>query len=685
MSIGATPMFRPLMGLMAGVFWAAQFGPMPEAMFFIAGIWLGNILLLLFSSTMPHFFLIRGVGLWLLYGIMGCCLFQIQNQPATDHWDQGQTNEDIFVARILEQVPRASHIQLVLSVKCRINKQGTCESTSGKALLLVRKEDNQTIFKRGSLIGFCTVFGPVRKAQNPYSFNPAAYWAGKNIRKQAWVGAEEVILLEPAPEMSLPFFREQVLQILRRFLPEEEHFGIAAALVLGDKTFLDKDLKASYAESGAIHVLAVSGLHVGLVYALFFWLINKLSLIIPLVRRFRLIVLLLLLLGYAGFTGAAPSVCRAVLMLSCWLIGKALCKTPSGFNVVCVSAFVLLVFDSNLLFDLGFQLSYSAVLGILFLYPLILRAWAPRFSFTQHAWKLLSVSVAAQLGTLPWSLYYFHQFPTYFGLSSLLVIPLISFVLVMAFACLIFSWQPQLSDLLGWLLESLIDVCNEIVLYIQQLPMALLRDIWIGEADIVLYFLILIIMLRALDKLSYHLALIQVALLLLWGGMHMTIGREEQLSSSLIIYHTNDFFAADWLEKGHLLSLSDAKADSLQLQYSSAGWRSFRGMTNPSIQRLPEQFARSDTALYWTINQEQFLFVGPASRFLPQNADTSSETILLVDPTNPWVEKWLCRGRIRLLVLIPKKIIREEWKNLASELGISVWSIKEKGAFEYKY
>lgn len=687
MSTGSVPMFRPLLAFMAGIVWAYRAWPMSlDPLLFLAMLWVGLFLCCGQYCSTPGLCSLRAVLLWLLYFALGLFTYQTHNKVSPDHWEVTGPREGIFTARILESASRNTYDELVVSMNARVDASDQLHRISGEGLLFIRHEEGAANFPKGSFIAFRAAFQAIQAAKNPYSFDQADYWEKKGIHQQAWIGEEDLVLLKPPKASSLAYFQNRVLNLLKRLLPEKEQLGIAAALVMGDKSILDREVKSSYADSGAIHVLAVSGLHVGLVYGLFYWLIGQLAWVIPLIRHFRLSCLLLLLIGYAAFTGASPSVCRAVLMLSCWMIGKALYKTPSAWNVLSVSAFLLLIFDPGLLFDLGFQLSYSAVWGILFLYPMILRCWSPRYKAFQYAWKLVSVSVAAQLGTLPWSLFYFHQFPTYFGLSSLLIIPLVSLILITAFAGLIFSWEPFLCTFFGWILHSLIDLCNETALFIQQLPMSLVEDIWIREIDILLYFALLVLMVQTFLKLSFRLAFVQFILLLLWGSTYWPLTGKIQGTSSMIIYHTNDFFVADWLNKGNLFSLAEHHADSLQAGYASRGWRSFHGISDHSMGRLPEQFARSDTALNWNLNEEEFLLVGPSSRILPDNDCRVSKRILIADPENPWTDDWLCLDNIRLLVLIPRRYSSEEaWSQLAEQENIPVWSIKKKGAFEYKY
>lgn len=626
----------------------------------------------------------RGLLIWVLYFSFGLVLFESHEQFRDDHWEGGLRNpEGTFAARVLKTIPRASHTQLILSVKGRVDSLGQLISTSGKALLLCRQEEGAHLPSNGSLIGFTATFEPVRKAQNPYSFDPADYWEKQGISKQAWVAPRQLIVLAAPKRGTLFFVRNRVLKKLKRYLPKNDHLGIAAALVLGDKSFLDKELKSAYSESGAIHVLAVSGLHVGLVYGFFFWILNQLSLFISLGQRTKSGLLLLLLVVYAIFTGASPSVCRAVLMLACWIINKALYKKPSAWNVLCTSAFVILLLNPVLLFDVGFQLSYSAVTGIILLYPVILKCWSPTQIILTYAWKLVCVSVAAQLGTLPWSLYYFHQFPTYFGLSSLIVIPLITLVLIIAFGLLLVSWTPDLSrilgDMLGWLIES----CNQVVQFIQQLPMALLSDIWIEEIDMLFYFITLALILQIIKKLSFSLFLALWGILLMWAGYACQQERLKSLSPSFIVYHTNEFFIADWQERGHQLTIIEEGMDSLPIQYASNGWRSYRGIrATPGIE-LSRQFARSDTALSWTLHQQRFILIGPSSRIQPEDTGFKQECIAIVDPVNPWVEEWLGKSNIRMLVLLPRKFNDGNWKRRALEKRVPVWSIREKGAFVY--
>ena len=686
MPIGAIPMFRLLVALAAGIGYAGYAWPvLLNIEYLISTLWVVILSCFYWKNASSFLVFIRSSGIWLLFFFFGVFLFKTNAKTSADHWTSFGQKDQVYTACILKKITRESHSQLIITLNNSLDSTGSLFSVSGKALLLIPHEENISLPATGSLVGFRTTFSPIRKAMNPLVFDPSAYWKRQDIQQQAWVKAPQLVFLRPPKEGSIAFFRNQTLAILEKVLPEKDQLGIAVALVLGDKSLLDQKIKSSYSESGAIHVLAVSGLHVGLVYGMCLWVIDKMSLLLPFLRRFKLGLLLLSLLCYMAFTGASPSVCRAVVMLSCWIIGKALHKSPSIYNVICVSAFVLLLLDPGWLFDVGFQLSYSAVLSIISLYPIIVKCWTPQLLLVEYAWKLIGVSIAAQLGTLPWVLYYFHQFPTYFGLSSLLIIPIITAVLILTFLVLFFAWQSSLCMALGKILHFLIFCSNGVTHFIQELPWALLKDIWINELDICFYYAFLLILARLWRRFNLSVFAILLSLCMFWAVAHFSKNYDDHQTSNLVVYHTNGFFIADYFEKGYHLSFVDQAADSLQLQYTCGPWRSYKGVVEENTIKLPVEFSRSDTAINWIIGDEQLLLIGPFCRILPNNPYANSDKILIVDPDNRWPEYWMCLENIRMVVLLSGARSNNHWRQKSEEYNLPLWSIDQKGAFMYDF
>jgi competence protein ComEC len=228
--------------------------------------------------------------------------------------------------------------------------------------------------------------------------------------------------------------------------------------------------------------LAVSGLHVGIIYSI---------LLLPLtffkqeghaLRKSYLFLVLGLIWIYALMTGFSPSVVRAVVMFSLVTLGQMRKRKPSIWNILAFSALLLLVLDPDIQTDLGFQLSYLAVAGIVGLQPILLRMWAPSNRVLDYFWQMATVTLAAQLITSPLTLHYFHTFPTYFLVANLLIVPLSYIILCAGVPFLLLAWIPILGSLLGVSVDFLLFIQNEITYTLQELPAALWQGIHLSLA-----------------------------------------------------------------------------------------------------------------------------------------------------------------------------------------------------------
>ena len=228
------------------------------------------------------------------------------------------------------------------------------------------------------------------------------------------------------------------------------NFAVVTALVLGMDDYLDNDTRKEFSSAGAIHILCVSGLHVGVIYMvlnalLFFLKRNKYA------RALRSLILLIGIWFYAMLTGLAPAVLRAATMFSFVIIGTGIKRKAGVFNSLTVSAFILLLFNPFLIYNVGFQLSYAAVIAIVAIQPTIYQIWQPKNKIADNIWGITTVSVAAQLGTAPLGLFYFHQFPNYFIITNLIAIPLATLILYAGFLSVILSPLTIVAKCITWL------------------------------------------------------------------------------------------------------------------------------------------------------------------------------------------------------------------------------------------
>lgn len=217
-------------------------------------------------------------------------------------------------------------------------------------------------------------------------------------------------------------FRESIISKLKKENFGEEELGVIQALLLGKRDDISENTYNNYTNAGAVHILAVSGLHVGIILLLLEFFLSPLARL-PKGKTLKLLLVVLLLWGYAFVAGLSPSIVRAVTMFSFVAYALYLNRPANSFNIIALSMLFILLVKPLFLFQVGFQMSYAAVFAIVWIYPKLQKFWFPDNFIIRKTWQLLSVSAAAQLGVLPISLFYFHQFPALFFISNLLIIP----------------------------------------------------------------------------------------------------------------------------------------------------------------------------------------------------------------------------------------------------------------------
>ncbi|MGB0165751.1 MAG: ComEC/Rec2 family competence protein, partial [Luteibaculum sp.] len=296
--------------------------------------------------------------------------------------------------------------------------------------------------------------------------------------------------------------------------------GVAAALIFGDKSLLEDEVKSAFAAAGAMHVLAVSGLHVGIVYLILLILLRKKN--HQSLKLQHCLIIIAALWFYALVTGFSPSVQRAATMFSFVALGKGIQRNSNVFNLLAASVIVLIIADPLIITQVGFQMSYLAVLGILLLYPWLQSLWVPKTKIIKALWQISCVSLAAQIATGALGFLYFRQFPTYFLVSNLFVIPLATLVVWLgAIINLLMLLSLNLAIWPAKLLELIITVLNKGVAWVEAWPGALFRESSWNFQDAILYYTALVFFLLWIySQGKRYLVGSQIALLmLLWPGV----------------------------------------------------------------------------------------------------------------------------------------------------------------------
>ena len=292
--------------------------------------------------------------------------------------------------------------------------------------------------------------------------------------------------------------REQLILIIQKRIEDPAVQALMIALTTGERDYFDPETYQQFISAGIVHILAVSGLHVGIIYGILILLTRPLSLTLP-GQWIRCLIIILFFLFFAVITGLSPSVVRSIIMFTILLLGITFNRKSPTLNSVFLSAFLLLCYDPGWLWLVGFQLSYAAVLGIILFNPLIQSLIRTNSRILRGIWNLISVSLAAQLTTLPLSLLYFKQFPTYFLLSNLIAIP---FAGVFLPGCIIFictHYLNSLNALAANLLEHAGKYFMQAIQLIDHLPGSVIFPVNINRLDSILLFLLLVFLIQVLQ------------------------------------------------------------------------------------------------------------------------------------------------------------------------------------------
>lgn len=396
-----------------------------------------------------------------------------------------------YLARVSLSAGETGPYQKIIAEIDLIFSEGEPVPVHGKILLYLPREApliyGDQLLVRGRPDSF-------REPVFPDEFNYKKYMWRKGILFQHFLSENHFIHI---PDEGIHFpgkvayqFREEVIRKIKKRIHDPQVQALMIALTTGKRDYFDEETYDQFVGAGIVHILAVSGLHVGILYLLLIRLTQFLSFHLA-GRRIRLILILNFFFFFAFLTGLTPSVLRSVVMFSVMLLGLTFDRKSPIMNSVFLSAFLLLSCNPELLWQVGFQLSYSAVIGILLFHPVFHSMWQPKYRFIQGCWNLITVSISAQLATLPLSLYYFKQFPTYFIVSNLIAIP---FATLFVPGCLLFLATYFLIPVNQWI-ASLMDNAGQLFIwligFVHELPGSLISPVVISTFDFLIIFMMI--------------------------------------------------------------------------------------------------------------------------------------------------------------------------------------------------
>lgn len=411
--------------------------------------------------------------------------------------------------------------------------------TSGKILISINKDAEGPKLKPDHLISYYGTYTAIDEPLNPHQFNYKDYLNNLGIYHRVQL-APPFFEIKNQPHTT-PYgwafgIRENITRALERAQMGEKELSIIQALLLGQRTEVSAETTSDYVNAGAIHILAVSGLHIGILLII----LQFVTAPIKQLRHGRIIQLALILIilwSYAFIAGFSASVVRAVCMFSFLAFAMCLNRPTNTFNILALSLFFILLIAPMFLFQVGFQMSYMAVFAILWIYPMLQKSWSPNNLFLKKLWQLMSVSIAAQLGVLPIALFYFHQFPGLFFLSNLAIVPFLAFILGLGIIVIVLAVTNFLPSALALFYNSLITLLNTVVGWIGAQESFVFKGISFDIVQVILGYALLGYVLVFFSKRSPKRLLVTMALIIGFQSYLLYANYNSQTKEEVIVLH----------------------------------------------------------------------------------------------------------------------------------------------------
>ena len=667
---------------------------------FIAGIILQDIfrfdILLLAVSTctfVAGFLFIISVGIRQRYqfryiaGVVICVLILLTGAILTYYQNAGNNSTavnkiyhegDILLISIEEPFQeRNKSFKTITQVTGYIRGKKIYKA-SGKIVLYIFKDAITPSIDYGSQLLLFRKPERFRNSGNPGSMDYQRYAFLNGYSFRVFANKKDFLLLDQIGSAD-PFkkflieSRKNICTILRQYIPDTQVYGLAEALLIGYKEDLDQDLVRAYSNTGVVHVIAISGLHLGLLYLILKILIHPLT-VIRRTKWLKSAVIIILLWVFSLMTGGSASVLRSAVMFTAILAGESLSRKISIYNCLAASAFLLLCYKPHWLFDIGFQLSYSAVLSILlFMKPVYNITFIPN-KILDYFWQLCSVTIAAQILTTPVSIYYFHQFPVYFLLANFIAVPLSGIILIAELMLCCLYLFPEIATPLGYIIYGLIDLMNRSIVEIDQLPFSTIKQIHCSFFQLVLIYASIIsvtVFFHYRLRSGFHVCLISLLLI----TVITTLNRIE--------HHSQKIFVVYNIAGSHVSEVLWGRRSFTRARIQSANLEPGKNILNAShsFYKISERNKFPVYRDYIRLGESHILFADSNTEIKIGTAGKIH--LLVVSDNNLNSREILDRYRPEMIIMDPTNSVytTNAWKTACKKKGIQIHDVVNKGAF----
>lgn len=601
------------------------------------------------------------------------------------------TNQANLRLQLLEPFSEKSNSMKTVAEVVSVNDSTKEQSSFGKIIVYCQK--NPALLKLGygdELIAKNRI-SPIRSASNPFEFDAKKHLSHQAVYYSCYLKNTDYRTVLSSGSVSIRRLGYQVrdycIEVFRKHGLQGEEFAVASAMILGFEDELNPQIISYFSASGAMHLLSVSGLHIAFVYIILTFLLKPL-------RRFKwgskaeFVITVFVLWFYAIVTGFSPPVLRSAMMFSFAVYAKTFNKKLNMFNVCATAALFILVVQPLALFDVGFQLSFMALVSILLVQPFLSEFYHSKHVLIQKTWELIAVSIAATVLTLPFTFYYFHQFPNYFLLVNLLVIPLSTVLLYLGFAALIFSFIPPLSQLLVWVLMYVTRLLNAVLRFDEQLPFSVTKNIYFSDLSLMLLAVALGCFIYYLHFSQQRFKRISLALLLMFLFDSSFDYASKINRQQITFYSIRKHVAIDFISSYSGVLLADT---SMLRQAQSV-------MHHIQPNRIAN-YATSFTecSLQSDMQQESFMKVKSIVRFhgktilIPQKEDLSwllsrkikFDYVVLSSPSVYAMQQLISHVDAKQYIIEPVYSLQSKRKiiHLLHQSQKNFWDIQERGAY----